>query len=96
MGKDSSIEDSSIHMTHWPLRAVADLYSKNFGRATPSPPWSNYLHFPSLFGKFWQNNRLASNPFRAGALAPPGKSWIRRWRGLTVTYHTRWSNVITD
>ena len=42
-----------------------------------APSWYNFLHFHAVFDKFWPNNRLMP-PF--GVSAPPGKSWIRRWR----------------
>ena len=41
----------------------------------PHPPRFSILHSHAVFGEIWPNNRLPS-PL---GLAPPWKSWIRRW-----------------
>ena len=64
------------------LLPVSDLHSKILDAR---PPFfrSNFLHFHSIFGKFWPNNRLAL-PF--WGVAPSVKSWIRRCLQYIVNF----------
>ena len=48
--------------------ALADLHSKILDARPPSR--SNFLHFHTVYGEIWPNNRLAPPP-------PSRKSWIR-------------------
>ena len=43
----------------------------------PPPPGSKFFQFHAVFGKIWQNRKLAP-PRRVGAPSS-GKSWIRHW-----------------